>query len=317
MNFINKNKKPKSFLVLGNSRLTKAFTDEINKQFFLSGVISTTPEKRQLNSLDLKKYCEQKKIKFLTYNNLNSERGNLLLKKFKPDFIVSTWPYILSKNTVNIPKCLFIGTHPTNLPSNRGRHPLHWLICLGFKTSKISFFKIDSKVDHGPLLIQKSFKVFPDKPISATEKMMIKSAKRALRKLLKMLKNNSISTKMQNHRNANYWRKRTVHDVILDPRMDHNVILRTVNSFCKPYPEAILIFNDQIYRIKKARVLPSPPDLKRMEFGRIKAAKKNMLILRMGNRLIELHLNKKIPLITKKNNCVHPPSYYKEIFTIY
>lgn len=303
-------KNTKRFVVLGNSRLTMAFIQEIRKKFFLSGVISTSPRKRQLNSIDLKRFCLRKKIKYLTCDNLNSIKGHRILKILKADYIVSTWPFILTKKTLNIPKCFFIGTHPTALPFNRGRHPLHWLICLGIKQSKMSFFKMDSEIDHGPILKQTKFSIYPDKCIATNEKMMIESAKKGLKNILIQIKNDSVQSKNQNHNNSNYWRKRTIHDVILDPRMDHRDILRTVNSFSKPYPGAVLILNEQIFRVRKARILPSPPRLEQMEFGRIQRAKGNIIILRMGNRLFELRLNKKIQSAASKNNYVFPPTYY-------
>jgi len=310
MIFPNNNKNEKRFVVLGNSRLTKVFIIEIKKRFCLSGVISTSPKKRQLSSMDLRKFCREKKIRYLTCDNLNTVKGNRLLKKLRADYIVSTWPFILTKKTINIPKNLFIGTHPTELPFNRGRHPLHWLICLGIKKSKMSFFKMDSGIDHGPILKQTKFNVHPDKCIAKTEEKMIESAKKGLRKLLVEIKNGSIQSKNQNHIKSNYWRKRTIHDVILDPRMDHKEILRTVNSFSKPYPGAVLIFNKQIFRVKKARLLPSPSRLLQMEYGRIHNVKGNIVALRMGNRLIELRLNKKISSSGSNNNYVFPPTYY-------
>lgn len=276
----------------------------------MSGVISTSPRKRQLSSIDLKKFCLRNKIKYLTCDNLNSVKGNRLLKKLDADYVVSTWPFILTRKTLNIPKCIFIGTHPTALPLNRGRHPLHWLICLGIRRSKMSFFKMDAGIDHGPILIQTKFKIHPDKCIAKTEKTMIESAKKGLRRILLQLKNGSIQSKNQKHINSNYWRKRTIHDVILDPRMDHNITLRTVNSFSKPYPGAVLIFNEQIFRVRKARLLPSPSRLKQMEFGRIRKVRGNIVVLRMGNRLIELRLHKKILSSASKSNYVFPPTYY-------
>jgi methionyl-tRNA formyltransferase len=83
-----------------------------------------------------------------------------------------------------------------------------------------------------------------------------------------------------------------------------------VNSFSKPYPGAVLIFNEQIFRVRKARVLQTPFRLKQMEFGRIRKVRGNIVVLRMGNRLIELRLNKKILSSASKNKYVYPPTYY-------
>ena len=73
------------------------------------------------------------------------------------DFFVSSWPNLISNKVLKIPKFGVIGTHPTPIPMNRGRHPLHWMIALGISNSKISFFKMDETIDGGNILIQEPF----------------------------------------------------------------------------------------------------------------------------------------------------------------
>ena len=66
------------------------------------------------------------------------------------------------------PKFGIIGTHPSPIPINKGSHPLHWMIALKIKRSKISFFLMDQGVDTGNVLYQKSFNlgnnISPDSP---------------------------------------------------------------------------------------------------------------------------------------------------------
>ena len=47
---------------------------------------------------------------------------------------------LIKKEILEIPKKYCIGTHPTALPFNRGRHPLHWLIAIGIPKTALSFF---------------------------------------------------------------------------------------------------------------------------------------------------------------------------------
>ena len=58
-----------------------------------------------------------------------------------------------------MPNNFSIGTHPTALPFNRGRHPLHWVIDLGISETKLSFFKMDEGVDTGNIILQCPFQI--------------------------------------------------------------------------------------------------------------------------------------------------------------
>ena len=78
--------------------------------------------------------------------------------------------------------------------------------------------------------------------------------------------------KKQNHKLANYWRKRTAHDTTLDLRMPADLIIRIVRSFIHPYPCANLIFREHLIKIEKAKVLKTAlrtEELKRIEPGGI------------------------------------------------
>ena len=61
---------------------------------------------------------------------------------------------LLKKNKNKI-----VGFHPTDLPHNKGRHPIIWSIILGLKKSAISFFLINKKADSGKIILKKSFNI--------------------------------------------------------------------------------------------------------------------------------------------------------------
>ena len=158
--------KPSRFVVLGNSALTRICREEIlRRRFPLVAVVSTPSGSRQLNSIDLRKFCRSRGIAYREWKDLNAVGGNRLLRSFQPDYIVSTWPYLLSEKNLRLPRKMVIGSHPTALPLNRGRHPLHWLLGLGILESKMSFLQMDAGVDHGPILMQTPFKVHLSRPI--------------------------------------------------------------------------------------------------------------------------------------------------------
>lgn len=299
------------FVVLGSSVLTRICMEEIIRTGCrVAALVSTPSGQRQLDSLDLRGFCRGQRILYREWQNLNSAQGNRLLLSHRPDYILSTWPYLLSAKTLKIPRRMVIGSHPTALPRNRGRHPLYWLLCLGLPESKMSFFQMDPGVDHGPILNQTRFRVHLNRPLAATVDSMNVAARKGIRRVLGKIRAGRLQGRAQNHVQANFWRKRTIHDVLLDPRMDHQLVLRTVRSFAPPCPGAVLVWEKRIFRVLSARALPMPAGFVRMEFGRILSIRGRRMKLRMGNGLVELTLNQALPPALRRTKHLHPPTFY-------
>ena len=66
-------------------------------------------------------------------------------KKKNPDLIFCmNWNNLLKKNILKSSKGV-IGYHPSDLPLNRGRHPIIWSIALGLKKIGSTFYFMDKK----------------------------------------------------------------------------------------------------------------------------------------------------------------------------
>lgn len=113
---------------------------------------------------------------------------------------------------------------------------------------------------------------------------------------------------------GNYWRKRTPHDTVLDPRMPTDVIVRLVNSYTNPYPCAKLVIKDQVIPIVRAVIAKNDltdEEVRRMEPGKIVKVDGNKFTMKVGDGLVELDA-KEIPIGLEKVNYVHPPTLYIE-----
>jgi len=124
------------YVVLGTTSATKKVTEALIKESHHVSVVSMPKEFCPLNSIDLYLTSRQFGLPYFETKNINFRESAKFLADQSPDFIVSTWPKIIRKDIFMIPKYCTIGTHPTGLPNNRGRHPLHWLIVLGIKKAQ-------------------------------------------------------------------------------------------------------------------------------------------------------------------------------------
>jgi methionyl-tRNA formyltransferase len=277
-------------------------------------MISIPHKARPNNSADISFYAKQNDIPYHELEDINSLESLNLLRNYAPDYIFVSWPKIIKEDVLNVPKIFCIGTHPTNLPYNRGRHPLHWIIALSIPETKLSFFKMDKGIDTGDILLQVPFTISSDDTINDLNGKMNQAAYEGTKKLCKKLQSHpSYQGEKQNHKLANYWRKRTPHDVTLDLRMPANLIIRMVSSFTLPYPCATLIFREHIIKVEKAKVVNTTlkaKELKRIEPGKIISAEDNTINIKVDDEIMELVCLDPIPDELLSVKYIHPPSMY-------
>jgi methionyl-tRNA formyltransferase len=261
------------FAMMGNSEFTLYSTQALlDSGSNVCAIISMPEESRPNNSADIVLFSKKHGIPHHAIEDINSPESIEVISTYFPDYIFCEWPRMIGEKVLEIPKGYCIGSHPTDLPYNRGRHPLHWCICLGISKTSLSFFRMDKGVDSGEILLQITFSITIENTIDDVNKKMNTAAYEGIKRLYdKLLIDVTYTGTKQNHSAANYWRKRTPHDVTLDPRMSVDLIIRTVRSFTLPYPCANLIFKNKIIKIVSAKRAPvdmSFEQLQRIEPGK-------------------------------------------------
>jgi methionyl-tRNA formyltransferase len=302
------------FVVLGTSQFTLTCTKVLLQMGVeVQALISLPANERQLDSIDLEAFAREHGIGYHEFSDLAGSLALTTLRSYKPDYIFSSWPHLLKKETLEIPRRFVIGSHPAALPYNRGRHPLYWLFCLGFEETKISFFVVDEKVDNGAILSQISFQIPHDQDIAAAFSNMSEAAKVGMAEVITKLRNPEYTPEDQDTSKANYWRKRSMHDVILDPRMSASMVIRTVRSYAPPYPGAILVWKGHFLRIAVAEIddlCHSPEEVQRMEQGKVCGLAGNVIHLKCDDHVVRLELTETLPNDLVASKYVHPPTYY-------
>jgi methionyl-tRNA formyltransferase len=277
----------------------------------LKAIISMPQDQLPLNPADLKGFAAKHRIAYIEFSDLNSPAALAAVRRLAPDYILSSWPKILKVPFLKIPKQYVIGSHPTLLPHNRGRHPLHWLIVQGFDRTALSFFQMDEGVDTGRILLQLPVAVGKNDTVADLDAAVNKAGYRGTRELLRIFKKNpAYKGQVQKHAAANYWRKRTPYDVTLDFRMTADQIIKTVRSFALPYPCANLIFGNKVLKVLSAQMVKGATNDKRLEPGKIIAVRGRRLIVKALDQAVDLQIAKAFPADLKKSRYIHPPLYY-------
>ena len=134
-------------LFIGTVLFSKNILDEILKsKNEIVGVIGKKKSKFNSDYFDMVKYSKIKRIDSTYSDNINSIKILQWVKKRKPDIIFCIgWHQLLKKNFLKIAPRGVVGYHPSDLPRNRGRHPIIWSLVLGLKKIGSCFFYMNSK----------------------------------------------------------------------------------------------------------------------------------------------------------------------------
>ncbi len=83
-----------------------------------------------------------------------------LLASEQPDLVVCMgFPWKIPPEALAVPRLGWLNGHPSLLPSHRGPIPIAWAIRDGDEEIGITFHRMDSELDTGPILAQRQFRL--------------------------------------------------------------------------------------------------------------------------------------------------------------
>ncbi|BAD77410.1 methionyl-tRNA formyltransferase [Geobacillus kaustophilus HTA426] len=235
-------------------------------------------------------------------NFLNNEQLSEWLSCLEYDVIYCFgWSHLLPLNIIKTAKLGAIGYHPALLPENRGRHPIIWALALGLEETGSTFFFMDEGADSGDIVSQVKVRIEKHDTAMDLYKKLMDVAKKQVIQFTKELMQGSLTTIPQDHQKANYWRKRTKQDGLIDWRMTSESIYNLVRALYKPYVGAHCCYNGHDYKVWKVSI----EDMNKfnvkqnIEPGKVIKVfqNKNSFIVKTGDGIIEVlqHEFKNLP----------------------
>ena len=238
---------------------------------------------------DLRQLCEKHNISWCYAPDINSEQSVRWLVDKNPDIIFCFgWSKLLGPKILNLAPRGVIGFHPTELPANRGRHPLIWSLVLGLRETAVTFFFMDESADSGDILSQQKIKIL-DKDDATTlyEKVTICALKQ-IKAFVPQLSSGSAPRIVQNNSKSNDWRKRCAADGQIDWRMSASSIRNLVRGLAKPYVGAHFIYLSQEIKVWKVQVINVV--MRNIEPGKIVFFTEGKAVVKCGEQAIKLLL---------------------------
>lgn len=276
-----------------SSKIALDFLLSLNKnQYELSGVITKHESSINADFVDISLISKKNKIPTFIFK-VNDKVGDMSswLESIKPDLMfVIGWSHILSSEIISIPSIGTIGFHPTDLPINRGRHPIIWSLVLGLRKTASSFFLLEAEVDKGSIINKRVIKIAINDNAKTLYSKICRSIPIQINQILGSIKNNSFShiAQPQDNRLSNSWRKRKAIDGKIDWRMSSVSIYNLIRALSWPYSGAffednsgkeVKVFDSKIYKGTISN---------NFEPGKVLSAKKNSLLVKTSDGAILL-----------------------------
>ncbi len=217
------------------------------------GIVTSKNSSFNSDYCDLTQIARRHNIPIHYCMNVNDRGSVKWIKDRKPDILFCWgWSQLIKAELLSLPPMGVVGVHPALLPQNRGRHPLIWALALGLKKSGLTFFFMDKGADSGPVLSQKRFEITGRDTAGTLYGKIKKLAARQIAEFLPQLVSRNYKTVAQDPEKANYWRKRSVADGLIDWRMDAAAVLNLIRALAKPYPGAQFKYNDKVITVWEA-----------------------------------------------------------------
>ena len=246
----------KKIIFMGTPKFAVQFLEILNRNNFNIVSVYTQPPKKSHRGLKILKspvHLSAEKIG-LTVRTPDKLNNNLdeyeYIKTLSADLaFVVAYGQIIPKKFLHLTKKGFINLHTSILPNYRGAAPIQRAIMNQETETGISLFKINEKLDEGPVC--KSYKVKIDQKdnfAQLIEKLSILASKNII-KDIKCILNDELEFKEQDHSKATYANKILKEETKIDWDNSAKKIIANINGLNGSY----FLFEKNRFKILKAK----------------------------------------------------------------
>ncbi len=254
------------FVFFGTSVFSVYVLEELKNHGLLPKLIITTEDKPKGRKLvltppEVKVWAEKESIEYLQLKTLKNPELEEKINSYSQNgfdlFIVASYGKIIPQNILDLPKHKTLNVHPSLLPKLRGPSPLQSSILEENETG-VSIIKLDSEIDHGPILSQRKVEIEWPPYIEELEKVCGKAGGEMLVEVIPKWMDGSLKAVEQDHSKATFCKKieKTDGEISLSDEPIKN--LRKIRAFSN-WPTAYFFdMTDSAKKrivVKKAKVL--------------------------------------------------------------
>lgn len=167
--------------------------------------------------------------------------------------ILASYGEIIRKDVIDLFPHGILVIHPSLLPKYRGASPIPAAIASGDEMTGVTIFKMDEKVDHGPIVSQFKEEILPTDDGESLRARLFERSAEVLVELMKPYLQNKVTPKKQDESQATYTKLVTRDDGFIDlTKSDPDTSERFIRAM-QPWPGAwtrVKILDTKILRLK-------------------------------------------------------------------
>ncbi|MCK4523988.1 methionyl-tRNA formyltransferase [candidate division WOR-3 bacterium] len=153
-----------NYVFVGNDETSSQFLRTLSADKYPSLIITGEDRKsgrrRKTKESPLADFaCEYGINLIKTGKKINQELIDQLKNGKYDYFLIFSYGYILEKIFIDLPKKMSVNIHPSLIPKLRGAAPINRAIMNGDKETGVTFFKMNEKMDAGPVIMQESCEI--------------------------------------------------------------------------------------------------------------------------------------------------------------
>jgi methionyl-tRNA formyltransferase len=206
---------PYTYAFFGTGALAESVLAELYRNGYIPALVVTKPDAPQgrhmvLTEPYIKTWAKIKGVDVFQPESLKALPTDSSLHTRSFDFfVVASYGKIIPDDILNLPTHGVLNVHPSLLPKYRGPSPLESVLLSGDMTTGVSIMKLDSEMDHGPILIQNAFTISPEATAGTLEVMCGQIGGEMLVQCLPHYLDGTLVPKEQNHEEATICKKIT------------------------------------------------------------------------------------------------------------
>lgn len=237
----------------------------IEHKYNVVGVI-TAPDRpsgrgRKLNQPAVKKYALEQNLPILQPTNLKNESFLAELKQFNANLQIVVAFRMLPKVVWQMPELGTFNLHASLLPNYRGAAPINWAIINGEKTTGVTTFYIDDKIDTGAIILKEKILIDENDTAGTLHDKLMKLGSNLVVKTVKTIEKGNVETTQQSllKEQIKHAPKIFKETCQIDWNKSIDAIYNMIRGL-NPYPGAWTVFDNndktvemKIYNVKKEK----------------------------------------------------------------
>lgn len=173
-------------------------------------------------------------------------------------FVLAGYGKILRGDILSVPRVMSVNLHGGKVPAYRGSSPMNWTLIRGEKRFTLSVLRVDSGIDSGDVLLEKTFGITPSDTIADLHRIANREFPRMLVEVLERIEQGTLRRKKQAGP-AGYFPVRFAEDgLVVWDLLTAKEIHARVRALTDPYPGAYTYFEGRKVRLMASRLTAVP-----------------------------------------------------------